>query len=106
MQNSAVIRFLHAKNTCAVEIHRESYAVYGQIIISEEIVKQWCRMFKDWRRDVCDEERSSRPSAVSDDLDQSVIKKSVKDGASQSQNFRVTFHKFHAFFSTRLRQIG
>jgi hypothetical protein len=30
----------------------------------------------------------------------------VKDGASQFQNFRVNFHKFHALFSTRLSQLG
>jgi hypothetical protein len=42
------------------------------------------------------------PSVVSDDLVQSVDNKSVKNGASQFQNFRVNFHKLHAVFSTRL----
>jgi hypothetical protein len=46
-----------------------------------------------------------RPSVVSYDLVQSVDKKFVKDGASQFQNFRVNFHKFHALFSTRLSQV-
>jgi hypothetical protein len=44
----------------------------------------------------------SWPSAVSDDLVQSVDQKSVKHGASQFQNVRVNFHKFHAWFSMRL----
>jgi hypothetical protein len=35
-----------------------------------------------------------------------VSKKSVKDGVSQFQNFRVNFHKFHALISTRLSQLG
>jgi hypothetical protein len=35
-----------------------------------------------------------------------LTKKFVKDGASQFQNFRVNFHKFHALFSTRLSQVG
>jgi hypothetical protein len=33
---------------------------------------------------------------VSDDLVQSVDQKSVKDGASEFQNVRLNFHKFHA----------
>jgi hypothetical protein len=37
-----VIPFLHAKNTCAEETHRELCAVYSQIVISEGTVKQWC----------------------------------------------------------------
>jgi hypothetical protein len=30
----------------------------------------------------------------------------MKDGASQFQNFRVNFHRFHALFFTRLSQLG
>jgi hypothetical protein len=42
----AVIRFLHAKTTSAAEIHRELYAaVYGQNVMSEGAVRQWCIMF-------------------------------------------------------------
>jgi hypothetical protein len=43
----AVIRFLHAKNMSAAEIHSELCAVYGQNIMSEGGVRQWCRMLKD-----------------------------------------------------------
>jgi hypothetical protein len=43
----AVIRFLHAKNVSAAEIHRELCGVYGQNVMSEGTVRQWCRMFKD-----------------------------------------------------------
>jgi hypothetical protein len=43
----AVIRFLLAKSMSAAEIHRELCAVYGQIVMSEGTVRQWCRMFKD-----------------------------------------------------------
>jgi transposase len=55
-----------------MEIHRELCAVYGQNIMSEGTVKQWCRMFKDGPTNVHDEERSGRPSVVSDDLVHSV----------------------------------
>jgi hypothetical protein len=44
-------------------------------------------MFKDGRTNVHDEERSGRPSVVSDVFVQSVEKTVVKDGASQFQNF-------------------
>jgi hypothetical protein len=36
--------------------------------MSEGTVRQWCRTFKDGRTNVHDEERSDRPSVVSDDL--------------------------------------
>jgi transposase len=40
--------------------------------MSEGTVRQWCRMFKDGRTDVHDEERSGRPSSMSDEFVQSV----------------------------------
>jgi hypothetical protein len=46
----AVIRFLHAKITIAAEMHcklRVYATVYGQNIMSEGTVRQWCRMFRD-----------------------------------------------------------
>jgi hypothetical protein len=54
----SVIRFLDAKITSAAEIHRElCAAVYGQNIMSQGTVRQWCTVFKDVRRKVHDEER-------------------------------------------------
>jgi hypothetical protein len=39
---------LHANNLSAAEIHHElCAAVYGQTVLSEGTVRQWCRMFKD-----------------------------------------------------------
>jgi hypothetical protein len=52
----AVIRFLHAKNVNAAEIHRELCAVYGQNVMSEGTVRQCRRMFSDGRTNVHDEE--------------------------------------------------
>jgi hypothetical protein len=62
-------------------------------------------MLKDGRTNVHDEERSSRPFVLSDDI-QSVDQKFMKDGISELQNVRVNFHKLHALFSTRLSQLG
>jgi transposase len=68
----ALIRFRHAKSISAAEIHREFCTVYSQNIMSEGTVRQWCRIFTDVRTNVHDEERSGRPTVVSDDLVQSV----------------------------------
>jgi transposase len=68
----AVIRYILAKKGVA-EIDRELIAaVYGQNVMSEGTVRQWCRMFKDRRTNVHNEERCGRPSVVSDDLVQIV----------------------------------
>jgi hypothetical protein len=61
---------------------------------------------KGGRTSVHYEERSGRPSVVSDYLIQNVDQISVKDAASQFQNFLVNFHKFHALCCTRLSQLG
>jgi hypothetical protein len=45
----AVIQFQYPKNISDVETHRELCAVYGQNVMSEGTVRQWCRMFKDGR---------------------------------------------------------
>jgi hypothetical protein len=77
-----VIRFLRAKNINASEFHRELCAIYGRNVMSERTGRQCCRMFKGWRTNVHNEEQSGQPSAVSDDLVQSVDQKYVKDDAS------------------------
>jgi hypothetical protein len=41
----AVVRFVHTKNMSAAEINYELCAVYGQNVMSEGTVRQWCRMF-------------------------------------------------------------
>jgi hypothetical protein len=52
----AVICVLHTKNMSAAEIHHELCVVYGQNVMSEGTVRQWCRMFKDEQTNVNDEE--------------------------------------------------
>lgn len=64
----SVIRFLCAKGLKAIEIHREICAVYGENIMSDGMVRKWVRAFKDGRTSVHDEERSGRPSLITDDL--------------------------------------
>jgi hypothetical protein len=58
----AVVGFLHAKNVSVAEIHLELWAVYGQNIVNEGNVRQWCKMVEDGRRDFHDEGRIGRPA--------------------------------------------
>jgi hypothetical protein len=55
----------------AAEIHCELYTVYGQNVMSEGTVRR-CRMFKDGRTNVHNEERSGWLCVMSNDLVQSV----------------------------------
>jgi hypothetical protein len=57
----------------AAEIHYKlCTAVYSQNAMSEGTLKQWCRMFKDGRTNVHNEEQNGQPSVVSDNLVQSI----------------------------------
>lgn len=64
----SVIRFLLAKNHKPIEIYRQLCKVYGNNVITEGGVRQWCIRFKSGRTNVHDEERSGRPSIVTDEL--------------------------------------
>jgi hypothetical protein len=48
--NTVVTHFLQDKIINAVVIHREFGTVYGQNLISEGTIRQWCRIFEDGRR--------------------------------------------------------
>ena len=64
----AVIRYLLARNNNAAEIHRQLCEVYGPNVMRDSKVRQWCRLFKEGRTNVHDEERSGVPSFITDDL--------------------------------------
>jgi hypothetical protein len=85
-----VVHFINAKIMSAAEIHHELCSVYGQNVMSEGTVRQWCRMFR--------EGRSGQPSVMSDVFVQNVDQKFAKHGTSQFQNFHVNFHKFQHCF--------
>jgi hypothetical protein len=51
-----VIRVCLAKNMNAVDIHHELCVVYGQNVVNEGTLRQWCSMFKDGRTNARDEE--------------------------------------------------
>ena len=50
-----MIRFLHAEGQSAAEIHHRLCLVYGDNVMSDSCVREWCRIFRDGRTDVHDE---------------------------------------------------
>ena len=63
----SVVQFLNAKGELPAEIHKQIVAVYVNIMNWQNVTK-WCREFSKGRTDVHDEQRSGRPSLISDDL--------------------------------------
>jgi transposase len=58
---------LNAKGERPAEIHEQIVAVYGKIMDRQNVTK-WCHEFSKERTDVHIEQRSGRPSLISDDL--------------------------------------
>ena len=81
----SVIRFLLVENHRPIEIHRQLCKVYGNNVMSEGGVRQWCVMFKNGRTNVHDEERSGRPTIVTDEL---VAK--IKEKIRENCRFTIT----------------
>ncbi|GBM16747.1 hypothetical protein AVEN_9346-1 [Araneus ventricosus] len=67
-----VIRFLQAEGNKAAEIHRRINRVYGENFMSEGVLREWCRKFKDEQTTVHDEGRQGRKSVTTEDLVQRV----------------------------------
>ena len=68
----AVIHFLHAEVQRAAEIHRRLCRVYGDTVMSNSCLREWCRKFRDGHTDVHDEGGQGRHSIVTDELVQKV----------------------------------
>lgn len=62
----SVIRFLMAKNFTPIEIYCQISEVYGNKVISESGVRQWCFRFKNGLTNVhaLDEERSGSDGTI------------------------------------------
>jgi antibiotic biosynthesis monooxygenase (ABM) superfamily enzyme len=61
----SVIGFLNAKCERPAEIHKQIFALYGNVMNRQNVTK-WCREFSEMRTDVHDEQRSGRPSMISE----------------------------------------
>ncbi|GFW35226.1 HTH_48 domain-containing protein [Trichonephila clavipes] len=71
-ETQSAIHFLTVKNMSDADIHRQITEVYGTEAMSDSKVRKWVRKFKDGRTNIHDEEHSSRPSVITDDLMQAV----------------------------------
>jgi len=67
----SVIRFLNAKGEHPAEFHKQIVAVYGNVMNWQYVMK-WCREFSKGRTDVHHEQRSVKPSLISDELLQEI----------------------------------
>jgi len=67
-----VIRFLHTEIQNAAEIHRWLCRVYGDNVLSDSSVREWCRKFRDGHTDVHVECGQGRHSTATDELVQKV----------------------------------
>ena len=83
----SVIRFLEAKCELSGEIHKRIVAVHGNVMNRQNVTK-WCRQFSEGRTDVHEEQRSGRPSLISDDLLQEIE-------GEMCTNRRVTIRELH-----------
>jgi len=63
----SVVKFLNAKGERLAEIQEQIIAVNGNVMNRQNVTK-WCREFSEGKIDVHDEQRSGRPSLISDDL--------------------------------------
>jgi hypothetical protein len=93
----AVILLLHANNMSATEIHRELLPVRGQNVMIEGNVREWCRLFRDWRENRCSPRRTKFSAGHQQRV--MILFKFlaiifVKEVASRLWNFSVNFYKF------------
>jgi hypothetical protein len=63
----SIIQFLNAKGERPAEIHKQIVAIYDDVMNRQSVTK-WCCEFSAGRIDVHDQQRSGRPSFISDDL--------------------------------------
>jgi hypothetical protein len=65
----SVIQFLNAKCERPAEIQKQIVAVYGDVMNWQNVTK-WCCEFSEGTTDVHDEQKSGRPSLISNNLPQ------------------------------------
>lgn len=94
----SVIRFLNAKNIRPAEIYRQIVEVYGKGVMNDGNVRKWCLLFNEGRTNIHDEDRSGRPTVISDELTQKVDEKI-------RQNRRFTIDELHQTFPQVSRSV-
>ncbi|KAG5325839.1 SETMR methyltransferase, partial [Pseudoatta argentina] len=64
----SVIRYLVWKGKTPIEVYNEVKTAYGDTGMNRTSVFKWCREFKNGRTSVHDDQRSGRPSILTDDI--------------------------------------
>jgi len=59
---------LEAEGNSSAEIYRRMSRVYGEKFMTDDVVREWYRTFKDGRTDVHNEGGQRRKSIATDDL--------------------------------------
>ena len=77
--------------------HRKFCQVYGPNVMSKQMVRRWCRQFTAGLQHVHDEERSGRPSIITDNL--------VEFGGNIMENRRVTITELSSHFPQIYRSL-
>jgi hypothetical protein len=67
MRGAIRISFLNEKDERLAEIHKQTVAVYCDVM-NRQNVSKWSREFSEEKADVHDGQRSGRPSVISDEL--------------------------------------
>ena len=86
----SVIRFLNAKNTTPVEIHRQLCDVYREHATSSSMLWRWERLFNEGRENVHDDPQSGRPSVANEDL-----VRAVEEKIRENRQFTITPLSLH-----------
>jgi transposase len=68
----SVVQFLNAKGKNVQQKFTNKLLLFMVILLNLQNVTKWCREFFKRRADVHDEQRSGRPSLISDDLLQEI----------------------------------
>jgi len=81
----SIILFFNAKGERPAEIHKQMVAVYGNVINRQNVTK-WCHDFSEGRTDVHNEQRSGRPSLISDEPSSGNLCKLTRDDKRVASN--------------------
>ncbi|GBN37369.1 hypothetical protein AVEN_66067-1 [Araneus ventricosus] len=90
----AVISFLNSQDEKAAEIHLQISELCEENIMSEGVVGKLVRVFKDGRTNMHGDERSGRPSVITEDLVRKLMGKCERTDALRFHLYLMCFLKF------------
>ncbi len=91
LEHHTVICYLTMRGESASAIYRQLAEVYGDAV-TYDVVNRWCRSFLEGQTSLADDERSGRPSVITEDAINTV--QSLIDG-----NWRITVAEIERYFN-------